>query len=88
MNSLQRLFEDAEYFCLKLHILLSATYVCVSSRVGPWPRADTFRVGCISRPTQLFFADSYGSAALFLLTTCFQHQKVSARLGNSTTGAL
>ena len=24
MNSLQRLFEDAEYFCLKLRILLSA----------------------------------------------------------------
>jgi len=26
MNSLQRLFEDAEYFRLKLRILLSATY--------------------------------------------------------------
>jgi len=27
MNSLQRLFEDAEYFCLKLRILLSATFL-------------------------------------------------------------
>jgi len=27
MNSLQKLFEDAEYFCLKLRILLSATFL-------------------------------------------------------------
>ena len=27
MNSLQRLFEDAEYFCLKLRIILSATFL-------------------------------------------------------------
>jgi len=26
MNSLQRLFEDAEHFCLKLRILLLATF--------------------------------------------------------------
>jgi len=25
MNSLQRLFADAEYFCMKLRLLLSAT---------------------------------------------------------------
>ena len=27
MNSLQKLFEDAEYFCLKLRILLLATFL-------------------------------------------------------------
>jgi len=30
-----------------------------------------------------FFAESYGSANLFFITTCFQLQQVSIWLGNS-----
>jgi len=32
---------------------------------------------------QRFFADSYGLASLFFISTCFQLQKVSVSLGNS-----
>jgi len=37
MNSLQRLFEDAEYFCMKLCIRLSATFLTSkNSFVSKW----------------------------------------------------
>jgi len=54
MNSLQRLFEDAEYFCLKLRILLSATFLrnnMISPRkeqiclAGLWSRSRSRRLG-------------------------------------------
>jgi len=45
-------------------------------------RGPKFRVG--STPfLQRFFADSYGSASIFFISTCFQLEKVSVWLGNS-----